>query len=360
MRFLQKMLLASALPVMLAGCRVDPVYDLDHLDPEITVMKTGLMLPLSWSSKMRLDALFQMDEFSALQYDEQGDYFLSYRPDPFEFTLLVSEDGALKTDFNPFTYTIPSLPDAILGDNPSFGLDFSKSTLTMQVESGIPASFTFGIDFETYVESQSGHQHFHYDGMAVAPGTNELVIRDEKLFHQIPNSVKFNKLTMSIGPEQQALLEPGALYTVRCKAVMTVPVAFAAGTEYTFEYPVSLLYDLAGIRVRQAAVDAKIVNTIPVDFEVEALCLDEDKHPVPGVSGRVDKTVPGGTIGSPAETRARATLSSESGYVPGRLTLRLTARVPAPLAGTVLNREQAIQISDMRLSLPEGIQVDLF
>lgn len=61
MRFLQKMLLASALPVMLAGCRVDPVYDLDHLDPEITVMKTGLMLPLSWSSmniafgKNRLD-----------------------------------------------------------------------------------------------------------------------------------------------------------------------------------------------------------------------------------------------------------------------------------------------------------------
>jgi hypothetical protein len=141
---------------------------------------------------------------------------------------------------------------------------------------------------------------------------------------------------------------------------MTVPVAFAAGTEYTFEYPVSLLDDLAGIRVRQAAVDAKIVNTIPVDFEVEALCLDEDKHPVPGVSGRVDKTVPGGTIGSPAETRARATLSSENGYVPGRLTLRLTARVPAPLAGTVLNREQAIQISDMRPSLPEGIQVDLF
>lgn len=360
MKTFLRLLFVTSVALSAAACRVDPMYDLDKLDPEITVLKTGLTYPFTWSNKMRLDALFKLDQYSILQYDEQGDYYLSYRPDPFDITVSVSDEGTLRTDFKPFTYTSYSFPDAIIGDNPAFGLDYSQSTLTLQFDSGIPAAFTFGIDFETYVQENPEHQFFHEEGIVVSPGPNELVIRNEKLFNPIPNGLQFNAVTVSMTPEQQALLEPGATYTVSCRAVMKVPVAFIAGTEYTFEDPLSMLYSLAGVRVRQAVLDAKVINTIPVDFDVRAFCLDAEKNPVPGVTGRVDKTVAGGTIGSPAETQVRATLSSETGYVPDRLTLRLTARVPAPLAGTILNREQAITLTNMRLSLPEGVQIDLF
>ena len=344
----------------LAACQVDPAYDLDNLDPEITVLKTGLRYPLGWTKKMRLDALFNLDVYSVLQCDETGDYYLMYRPSALDFTVTVSEDGTIQPDFDPFTFTCYSFPDAIVGDNPTFGLDYSKSEVTLQFDSGIPAAFTFGIDFETYVQGNPEHQFFHFDDLAVTPGPNTLVIQDEKLFNPIPNGVKFNGLTVSMTPKQQSRLVPGTTYSVGCRAVLRVPLAFLAGTEYTFEDPLNLFYDMIGFRVRQVLLDAKIVNTIPVDFEVSALCLDQDKNPVPGVSGRVDKPIAGGTADSPAETRVRATLSSESGSIPDRLTLRMTARVPAPLAGTILNREQAIELSDIRLSLPEGIQIDLF
>ena len=66
----------------LAACQVDPAYDLDNLDPEITVLKTGLRYPLGWTKKMRLDALFnlaglsiptQMETVSGEDFDKMLD-----------------------------------------------------------------------------------------------------------------------------------------------------------------------------------------------------------------------------------------------------------------------------------------------
>lgn len=352
--------IVSLVLLSLVACQKDPLFDLKNLDPEITVLKTGFSYPLGSFPKMRLDAIFNMDQSSVLQYDNHGDYYLIYSPDPFYFYVVIPPGGIPQTIFIPFTYANYSFPEAILSDAPAFGLDHTQAEVILDLDSGLPATFQFGISFETYRDGSSVHRKFSYDDLTVNPGPNTLVFRDEKLLDPIPNGFIFNGLNVSIDPEQAALLQVGYTYSIKCQPIMRAPVAFVAGTEFQYSITVNLNYELDGVRIREACLDMLAINTIPLDFEASACCLDSDGNEIPGISGQVDKPIQAGTIDSPSETRVTAKLTSETGTIPDCLTLKMTARVPASLAGTILNREQGIQLTDMRLRLPEGVQVDLF
>ena len=75
----------------------------------------------------------------------------------------------------------------------------------------------------------------------------------------------------------------------------------------------------------------------------------------------VDGKVPAGTLESPSETRLEVAMYAPSpGITSDKFVLELTGRSTEQSAGQHFNKDQAVVIKDVRVQLPEGVQVDVF
>ena len=97
---------------------VDKEYDWGKLDPEITVLKTGISYPLGVHEKRTLGDLLKLDDSSIVKVDENGDYYLKYEPEPVDVSVKVSENGELSRTFKPLTYQVNSIPACMKGEKP--------------------------------------------------------------------------------------------------------------------------------------------------------------------------------------------------------------------------------------------------
>lgn len=353
-----------ALLVTCVGC-VDKEYDLGRLDPEITVMNTGLGYPLGYTMKRSLGELFELDLYTSVKTEENGDYYLSARPDPFQVSVLISEGGDLTYKFDPFTFSVGPFPQSVLKDHPDARPDFSKSELILGLYSGIPASLQAGISFETRIEGGQ-ERAFSYDNLPVPPEKSEVIIQDEKLFNPIPNYARISELRLSADPSQLALLERGKTYSVTVDPLLKTPLAFAAGSEFHFRIPLGLLFGLIeqismDIHVREIILQMTVTNSIPLELSVEGHFEDYEGKRVNDIAVNVSGPVASGTPDSPSVTRLAISLTSESRkLITDNFILDLTGRTTEKEVGIRFNLNQTIQIKDLRVFLPYGIQIDLF
>jgi len=354
----------AALLVISAGC-VDKQYDLGHLDPEITVMKTGLGYPLGYTMKRSLGELLELDLYTSIKTEENGDYYLSARPDPFQVSVRIPEGGDLTSQFEPFTFEVGPFPQSVLRDHPDARPDYSGSALILGLDSGIPASFLAGISFATRMEG--GREHaFSYDNLPVVPGKSEVVLQDEKFFNPIPNNLRFSELRLSTEPSQLALLEPGKTYSVTVDPLLKTPLAFAAGSEFHFRVPLGLLFGLVeqvskDIHIREILLRMTVTNSIPLELSAEGHFEDHEGKRLEDIAVNVSGPVAGGTPDSPSVTQLTINLASESRKLPtDNFILDLTGRTTEKDAGIRFNRNQSIHVKDIRVFLPDGVQIDLF
>ena len=354
----------AALLVSSAGC-VDKQYDLGRLDPEITVMKTGLGYPLGYTMKQSLGELLELDLYTSIKTEENGDYYLSARPDPFPVTVRIPEGGDLTSRFEPFTFSVGPFPQSVLRNNPDVRPDYSGSQLILGLDSGIPASLLAGLSFETRIEGGQ-EQAFSYDNLPVVPGKSEVVIQDEKLFNPIPNNVRVSAIHVSAEPSQLALLEHGKTYSVTVDPLLKTPLAFAAGSEFHFLISLGLLFGLIeqiskDIHVREVILRMTVTNSIPLELSAEGHFEDYDGNWLEDVEVNVSGPVAGGTPDSPSVTGLAISLASKSRKLANdNFILDLTGRTTEKEAGIRFNRNQSIQIKDIRAFLPYGVQIDLF
>ena len=354
----------AALLVSSAGC-VDNQYDLGRLDPEITVLKTGLGYPLGYTMKRSLGELLELDLYTSIKTEENGDYYLSARPDPFQVSVRIPEDGDLTSQFEPFTFSVGPFPQSVLRDHPDARPDYSGSRLILGLDSGIPASLLAGISFETRVVGGQ-EQAFSYDNLPVVPGKSEVTIQDEKLFNPIPNYVIVSALRISAEPSQQALLERGKTYSVTIDPLLKTPLAFAAGSEFHFRISLGLLFGLIeqiskDIHVREVILRMTVSNSIPLELSAEGHFEDYDGNRLDDIEVNVSGPVAGGTPDSPSVTSLAISLASKSRKLAtDKFILDLTGRTTEKEAGIRFNRNQSVQIKDIRAFLPYGVQIDLF
>lgn len=360
-RFIPLFLAGALLVLSGTGCVVDREYDWDKLDPEITVLKTGLTYPLGVNEKKTLGSLHGLDNSSMFVVDEKGDYYLKIQPDPADVSVKISEDGDLTCVFVPVTYMLSSIPASLKGEKPSLALDWSQSELILGLDSRIPASFRFGIDFETFWDD-NGRRSFSFTDLPVVPGKSTVTIRDENLFNPIPDGVYVKDISLDGDPDQKKLLTMGETYVVTVSPVFRVPVAFTAGTEFHEELPINLLYKLVGkVRVREILVNMLVINTIPLEMTLSGHFLDSDGRRMEDISVAVDGIVPAGTLESPSETRLEVVLYAPSpGITSDRFVLEITGLTTEQTAGLHFNQGQAVVVKDVRVQLPEGVQVDVF
>lgn len=346
------------------GCQVDKAYDLGNVDPEITVMKTGLGFPLGYTMKKSLGEILELDLYTVVKTDGNGDYYLSYRPDPFDVSVRIPADGNLTYHFTPFTYDASPFPSSVLGDHPDVRPDLSQSEIILKLDSGIPASFQAGLSFD--MRWNGGERPFSFDGLPVVPGESEIVLKDEKLFDPVPNAIRVNDLRISAEPSQQALLERGKTYVVHVTPLFRVPLSFVAGSEFNLRLDIGLMFGLLkevgkDVHIRNAVFKFMVTNTIPLELKASGYFKDFDGNRVDDISVSISGNIPGGTLDSPSVTPFSVTFTSKSGKLTSdSFVLELTAKTPEDLAGMHFNEKQSVLLKDLKVFFPDGIQIDAF
>lgn len=344
----------------LGGC-VDDDYDLGRLDPEITVMKTGLAYPLGVTYTRRLEDAFQLDQYTIVKTDDNGNYLLKYRPSPFDLSVTLQDDGKFACSFKSSTYTCYSFPDVLKNDVPDLRLLHHEAECNLALNSGMPATLSLGLDFELY--RQGGTRHtFGYDDLLLAPGESTVTARNSDFFQPIPNGVVFREFRVDGDADQKALLTPGQTYTVNVTPVIQVPLALEADMEIQVKCPISLMYSMVKeIRVQHVILQMQAENTIPVDFSVSGFIRDGEGNKIEGIKVTSDNQLPAGNLSKPTTTPLKVTILAPEGQpLSGNFVLELHGRTNASVAGTRINKDHRLFFKDLKVHLPEGVQIDVF
>ena len=121
---------------------------------------------------------------------------------------------------------------------------------------------------------------------------------------------------------------------------------------------VQLLEGAVGVENLILTMD--MVNSIPLDFELEGMVLDSKGNEVKGAKVDMDCKLLAGTLEEPVSSPVQIGVTTDN-YITDFATLRLRFNATSrdEIQGEVLNMNQGLTINNIHVSLPQGIKLDL-
>lgn len=139
------------------------------------------------------------------------------------------------------------------------------------------------------------------------------------------------------------------------------PLAFGKDLKITFSHDIDLGIDGA-MRLDSLVISMNMLNSIPLDFNIKGVALDDQGTELKNVSVNMDMSLNAGTLDEPVPSPAEVVLSGNDTQVAvSKLRLMLMANAPkdSKLVGDVLNTSQGLELNDVSITLPQGITLDL-
>ena len=180
------------------------------------------------------------------------------------------------------------------------------------------------------------------------------------LFRTLPDKVSIKNLKITTGNDYVRII-PGTHLECSVGYSFRAPLAFGPELALGFEYELDELeLDLEEVGITSARMAFDIVNTIPLALDLGVTALDESGNPSADIAVEVDGNLGAGTLDAPSTSTISITLKSKGkGINLNGLRLMMQASCPASHQGKVINRNQGIAIRNLKVSLPEGISIDL-
>ena len=364
-------LLFALLVLPVTGCKVDSEYDFSKLDTTMTLLK-GVEFPVP-DAQLLLKDVFALDRSEFITCEENGDYLIDLKLDPIALQVLIpdTDQDRLPVDFVSVAYAFDAVPDFLSGENQSVVVDLSDMQVALGVNSDIPAEFSINTTIEA-VRSGAVAQRCPIDNLSFSYGSSQYVFLEEKassdpdyyravpglgkLFSPIPDTLKISSLDVYADAAQRALVAHDQVYNLSCQVSAQSPIRFAEGTHFQMSTPLRAELDLDQIGLKKAVLSLKIENSMPLDlsFSLEAFDAAGNRLETIQVAPDFEK------ISALGRTEGTITLSTDGDLRFSSLLLGFTASAPSSgLSGTCLNRYQGLKLTDMSLSLPDGVQVKL-
>ena len=158
-------------------------------------------------------------------------------------------------------------------------------------------------------------------------------------------------------PSEYVTVEVGKEYEASVEYAVTSPLSFGENLSLVITQEIENLGLTLEAGINSAMIELNLINSIPVDFELSAICLDALGNEDESTRLSIDKTIKAGSHLSPSVNPLKLEIRDSD----GRLNvdaLRMTLHAKAPAAefiGVPLNANQGIEIKDIVLTLPEGI-----
>lgn len=353
--------------VLFAGCQVDASFDMEKIDTEISMFKDA-EFPVPDSKPFTLQDLLNPDQFDFIACNDLGDYYFSFQMDPVEVSVLVpeaAEDNRIPIDFEPLLFEFDSVPDILSGGDASIKPDLSNLSVMLIVSSGIPADFSVSTTIETLVSGSVRHQH-HIDNLSIPSGCSinyvleanpsdpDTGIRIPDLgewFYPIPDAFRISELEVFADPSQREKVDFGMTYPLVFQASVQSPLCLSAGSQIKLSIPVDASLNLSEVGLKKAELYFDYENTIPLDLKMSAYALDADGNRLDSVKAECDmlygNAYGGGII----------TLTTQGDLRFDRLVIDLEGTSGNTTGSIPFNRNQHIRLFNMKLYLPDGIQV---
>ena len=195
----------------------------------------------------------------------------------------------------------------------------------------------------------------------LAQGQKNIVIPQfGDIIKEIPESISMHDIRVESETES-AVIRPGREYSASVSYRMTTPLAF--DKDFYINYSVDVenldLY-LEDTRVKSAEIRMNLINSLPVDFNISAKCLDSDGNVRNDITVTLNDSIKAGTHETPVDNALVIRLdnaSAELNISALRLTLEASTANP-DMAGVCLNRNQGFEIKDVVIALPDGVGVN--
>lgn len=152
-------------------------------------------------------------------------------------------------------------------------------------------------------------------------------------------------------------------YGAKLDVGLNAPLAFTANTHLSMPLDIEMKIDLtsmgANLPELHAILSFTAANTIPLSFGIDAQAIDSDKKPIEGIRSEVKGTIAAGAIGKPSSNPVSIDLTLDPGKVVSGIRLALSASSTEELAGTRMNQNQGLTLTDVSIELPDGITADI-
>ena len=188
-----------------------------------------------------------------------------------------------------------------------------------------------------------------------------------QILSPIPSRIEVKNFDITFDENQWITAEAGKNYTGTFKAGVKAPFAFSSNTSLSLGYEMNDLnvdLSVAGEYLKgdtKAVIKLQAINEIPFKFGLNIVAQDADKKPIEGVKITPDVIeIAAGSLAKPVTTNPEITIILPAGgkLIKG-MSIEFSATVDSEHAGTPLNKNQSLTLKDVKLSLPDGVTMDL-
>lgn len=293
-------------------------------------------------------------------------------------TIQLSKDAIPAFDGN-YGFDIGNLPDELSADGNT--VELADVEVNMTVNSTLPFAFGLNANLDAI-----GNRKYQLGPLNFAANAETKYVlgdfaKDEtvdginykkveglgQILNPVPSRIEVKDFDITFDENQWITVESGKNYGGTFLAGVKAPISFTSNTSLSLGYELNDLnvdLSVAGDYIKgdtKAVVKLQAVNEIPFKFALSITAQDADKKPIQGVSITPDVIEIGaGTIAQPVTSTPEITIILPSGskLIKG-ISIDFSATVDSEHAGTPLNKNQSLTLKDVRLSLPDGITMDL-
>ena len=271
---------------------------------------------------------------------------------------------------------IGAIPDVFEDEN--LVLDLAGIRMNLGVQSSFPIAGQLSADVSTHVASQSeplwfsslgpidipagttdnfskALYSFSEAGTGAPAGYKDVAVSGlDSILKQLPE--KFMISNTSVNANDYGVIVPDTEYKVSLDYGLVAPLSFRKGLRFVYTQDFEDL-NISISRVESASVKLKfkVVSTLPISFDLSAKALDENGEEKKDLTAVLDAKIAAGTIENPTVSPIVVTLSNK-----GKIEfdgLRLSFEASAGFDKATLNENQSLQIIDLCLLLPDGVNM---
>lgn len=271
---------------------------------------------------------------------------------------------------------LTDVPDLFLGDKVC--ADLYNPLMSVKVTNSTPLPFSMSTDLVAYNGTGSAvtMNLTAADGINIPAGkTSEYLISRREtqvtsgiinivkpvigdMIRSVPEQLVLRNCNISV-PDDLVKVSVGKNYTASVEYSVSSPLAFGEDLSLSFTQVVEDLGLSLDYDVKSVTFEMDIVNSIPVDFNLDVTGLDKNGNELSGTKVSLNGEIKGGSHLAPVTSPLKLEIKNSNGKMELE-SLRLTMSATAPDAeyvGVQLNEKQGFEIKNMVMTLPDGIGV---